>query len=160
MDFPRLIRFGYEFEFSPISKHWYGTGNGEIGTHLELILKPVPNVENQFFTPFYLNRNSKSKLFHSHSQSLSVTYTLICQSSLSFPSISHNLDLSLLYHHSHQSPFSICWIMHYNIASGVEKKIKNIIHSRDGDVDGIPELVGDGDGIQFLIPVKYRSGNG
>ena len=50
--------------------------------------------------------------------------------------------------------------MHYNIASGVEKKIKNIIHSRDGDVDGIPELVGDGDGIQFLIPVKYRSGNG
>jgi hypothetical protein len=41
-----------EFEFSPILKHEYETGNGDIGTHPEPIPKPVPNVENQFTTPF------------------------------------------------------------------------------------------------------------
>jgi hypothetical protein len=46
--FPVLTGFGYEFWFSPISKHGYGTGNGYIGTHLELIPKPVPNAENFF----------------------------------------------------------------------------------------------------------------
>jgi len=43
-----LTRFGYEFELSLISKHGYGTGNGYVATHPELILKPVPNVENYF----------------------------------------------------------------------------------------------------------------
>jgi len=41
-----LTEFGYEFEFSPISKHGYGTGNGYIGTQPEPIPKTVPNVEN------------------------------------------------------------------------------------------------------------------
>jgi hypothetical protein len=39
---PVLIGFG----FSWISKHWYGTGKGDIGTHPEFIPKPIPNVEN------------------------------------------------------------------------------------------------------------------
>jgi hypothetical protein len=40
--------FGYEFGFSPISKHGYGMGNGYIGTHPEPIPKHVPNAENYF----------------------------------------------------------------------------------------------------------------
>ena len=42
--FPFLIGFG----FSPISKHGYGTCNGYIGTHPELIPKHIPNVGNYF----------------------------------------------------------------------------------------------------------------
>jgi len=45
-----LIEF--EYGFFPISKHGYGTGNGDIGTHPEPTSKLVPNVENQFTTPF------------------------------------------------------------------------------------------------------------
>jgi len=41
-------RVGYEFRFSPISKHDCGTGNGYIGTHPKLILKHVTNAENYF----------------------------------------------------------------------------------------------------------------
>jgi len=43
-----LIRFGYEVGFSAISKHGYGTGNRYIGTHTELIFKPVPDAGNYF----------------------------------------------------------------------------------------------------------------
>jgi len=49
-----LTGFGYEFEFSPISKHGYGTGNGYIGTHPEPIPKPVPNVENYFMMIYHV----------------------------------------------------------------------------------------------------------
>jgi len=52
MEFSALIGFGYEFGISWILKHVYKTSNGDIGTHPELIPKLVPNVENQFITPF------------------------------------------------------------------------------------------------------------
>jgi len=41
-----LTEFGYEFGFSSISKHGYGTGNRGIGAHPEPIPKPVSKVEN------------------------------------------------------------------------------------------------------------------
>jgi len=53
--FPALIGFGYEFEFSRISKHGYGTGNGDKGTHLKL----VSNVENQFIVLFIYSLRPK-----------------------------------------------------------------------------------------------------
>jgi len=52
-----------------------------------------------------------------------------------------------------------CWIMCYNVVLGDAKKLiffnKKIIQCGDGDEAGIPEPVGDGDEIQFLIPVGY-----
>jgi len=45
---PVLIEFGYEFGFSPISKHGYETGNRYIGTHPEPIPKPILNTEDYF----------------------------------------------------------------------------------------------------------------
>ena len=49
--------------------------------------------------------------------------------------------------------------MYYNVAFGDEKNfyflLKKIIQCGDGDGAGIPEPVGDGDEIQFLIPVGY-----
>jgi len=50
--------------------------------------------------------------------------------------------------------------MHYNIYLRVAKKkllflLKNYIECGDGDGAGIPEPVGDGDGVYFLIPVRY-----
>jgi len=56
-----LTEFGYEFEFFPISKHGYGTGNGYIGTHLEPIPKPVSNAKNYFYvdTQCYLFDNCR-----------------------------------------------------------------------------------------------------
>jgi len=53
--FPALIGFGYEFRFFPISKHRYGTGNGDICIHLEPKPKPkhVSNVENYFIPLYY-----------------------------------------------------------------------------------------------------------
>lgn len=49
--------------------------------------------------------------------------------------------------------------MHYNISLEVAKNfyflLKKIIRYEDGDGAGIPEPVGDGDGIQFLILVGY-----
>jgi len=54
--------------------------------------------------------------------------------------------------------------MHSNISLEVAKKllffIKKNIQCGDGDETGIPERVGDGDGVQFLIPVGYGYGNG
>jgi len=52
--FPRFDWVRYGFEFSPISKNGYETGNRNIGTHLKLILilKPIMNVENQFITHY------------------------------------------------------------------------------------------------------------
>jgi len=49
-----LTEFGYEFGFSSILKHGYGTGNEYIGTHPEPILKPVPNAENYFMLICYV----------------------------------------------------------------------------------------------------------
>jgi len=60
--------------------------------------------------------------------------------------------------------------MHYNISLGVCKKknislsvakkllflLKNNIECGDEDGTGIPELVGDENGVQFLIPVEYE----
>jgi hypothetical protein len=43
-----LTKFGYEFEFSPISKHECEMGNGDIGMHLIPIPKLVTNIENYF----------------------------------------------------------------------------------------------------------------
>jgi len=53
-----------------------------------------------------------------------------------------------------------CSIMHYNISLGVAKKLlffikKKIIQCGDRDEAGIPEPVGDNDGVQFLILVGY-----
>ena len=52
-----------------------------------------------------------------------------------------------------------CWIMHYNISLGVAKKllffIKKNIQCGDEDVAGIPEPVGDGDEVQFFIPIGH-----
>jgi len=49
--------------------------------------------------------------------------------------------------------------MYYNVGLGDAKKllffIKKIIQLGDGDEAGIPEPVGDGDEIQFLISVGY-----
>jgi len=49
--------------------------------------------------------------------------------------------------------------MYYNISLGVAKKliffIKKNIQCGDGDGAGIPEPVGDGDEVQFLISVGY-----
>jgi len=49
--------------------------------------------------------------------------------------------------------------MHYNIFIGVAQKLffikKKNIKCSDGDGAGIPEPVGDGDGVHFLIPVGY-----
>ncbi|AES72983.1 hypothetical protein MTR_3g098440 [Medicago truncatula] len=54
--------------------------------------------------------------------------------------------------------------MYYNVALADAKKllffIKKIIQCGDEDGAGIPEPVGNGDVIQFLIPVGYRHGNG
>ena len=52
--FPVLTGFGYEFGFSPISKHGYGMGNGYIGTNPKPILKHIPNVENYFVLVWYV----------------------------------------------------------------------------------------------------------
>jgi len=50
--------------------------------------------------------------------------------------------------------------MHYNISLGVAKKLlfllKKNIECQNGDGAGIPEPVGDGDGVHFLIPVGYE----
>jgi len=50
------------------------------------------------------------------------------------------------------------WIMHYNISLGVKKNfyfyLKKNIECGDGD-GAIPEPVGDGDEVHFLIPVGY-----
>jgi len=50
--------------------------------------------------------------------------------------------------------------MHYNIALEAEKYffflLKKYIHYGNGDGVGIPEPVGDGDEIWFLIPAKYK----
>ena len=49
--------------------------------------------------------------------------------------------------------------MHYNIAFGDEKTSfwnKKMISYEDEDGAGIPEPVGEGDAIQFLIPVWYE----
>jgi len=50
--------------------------------------------------------------------------------------------------------------MYNNVALGDAKKLlffikKNYSICGDGDVAGIPEPVGDGNVIQFLIPVGY-----
>jgi len=49
--------------------------------------------------------------------------------------------------------------MHYKISLGLQKSfyflLKNIIQCGDKDGAGIPEPVGDGDEVQFLIPVEY-----
>ena len=50
--------------------------------------------------------------------------------------------------------------MHYKISLGVSKKIqffikKKFIQCGDGDWAGIPEPVGYGDEVQFLIPIEY-----
>ena len=85
----------------PISKHEYWTSNGNINTQPEPITKPVSNVKNQFIIPFRDNPTSLT--------------------SLSSPSTSHTLSLSLLHHHSHRLPSSIYWIMYYNIEYRAEK---------------------------------------
>jgi len=48
--------------------------------------------------------------------------------------------------------------MYYNIALGDAKKLIFLLKKlfRDGDETWIPESVGDGDEIQFLIPVGYE----
>jgi len=58
---------------------------------------------------------------------------------------------------------AICWIMHYNIAIEAQKNfffIKKVYSLRGRDGAGIPEPIGDGDEIQFLIPFEYGLGNG
>jgi len=49
--------------------------------------------------------------------------------------------------------------MYYNVALGDAKifyfLLKKIIQCWNGDEAGIPKPVGDGDEIQFLIPVGY-----
>jgi len=49
--------------------------------------------------------------------------------------------------------------MYYYVALGDAKKliffIKKIIQCGDGDEARIPEIIGDGDEIQFLIPIEY-----
>jgi hypothetical protein len=52
--FPVLTGFGYEFGFSPITKHGYGTGNKYLDTHPELKPKPVPNAKSHFMLIFHV----------------------------------------------------------------------------------------------------------
>jgi hypothetical protein len=48
--FSTLTGFGYEFEFSPISKHGYKMGNKDISIRPELILRLILNLKNYFIT--------------------------------------------------------------------------------------------------------------
>ena len=48
------ILIGFEYGFSLISKHGYGTGNGYVDTHPGPIPKPVPNVKNYFILICYV----------------------------------------------------------------------------------------------------------
>jgi len=64
--FPALTGFGYEFEFSSISKYRYRTGNRDICTHTQT----RPECTKSIYYPFYINRNTNPKSFHSHVESL------------------------------------------------------------------------------------------
>ena len=109
---PALTGFRCEFEFSSISIYGYGTGNGDIGTHQNSYPNP-PKCRKSIYYPFYINRYQNPTSFHSCSDTHLTYFSLF-----SFH-ISH-LDLAILCHHSHRSPSSLCWIMHYNIVFGVK----------------------------------------
>jgi hypothetical protein len=44
---PKLIEFGFEFEFSPILKDEFGAGNENIDTHYEFVPEHVPLILNE-----------------------------------------------------------------------------------------------------------------
>jgi len=80
-----------------------------------------PQSRKSFYYPFYINRNQNRRSFYSHNQESQSFWWHSLIIVLSSPSISHTLSLSLLYHHSHCSPSSLCWIIHYNIVFRTEK---------------------------------------
>ena len=125
--FPTLTRFG----FSPISQHEYGMDNRDIGTHPECIPKPVSNVENY----------------------LIAHWDLPCYNNFHW-----NLNEQTNYSVKETLKWACCWIMHYNIAFG-DGKTSFCIKKNDS-LRGwgwvIPKPVGEGDAIQFLIPVWYE----
>jgi len=72
--FPHFGWLGYEFGFSPILKYEYRTGNKGYRypprTHTQIRFECIKSI----YYPFYINRNSNPKPFHSHDQSLSLKY--------------------------------------------------------------------------------------
>ena len=131
-----MTGFGYEFGFSPISKHGYGTGKGHIDTHPEPIPKFVPNVEIyfMFICHVILFDNCRviklSLIFKGATKSIGLT----------------NVKMSILLDNALQHFSRGCKKNFYFL-------LKKIIQC--GDEVGIPEPIGDGDEVQFLILIGY-----